>query len=383
MDQKGKPVNLVLGGGGVKGIAYIGVFEAAERKKLIIGNIAGVSAGALSGVYAGAGFTSRQLGKIMDEFNFEKIEVEKIQKKIPAVEHYMQYVKGIKTSRGIDNRRRDYVSDFLNTRFADVRGRYSNYMEDYSELRGNMFNNIISFGKEGCLFDGDYLEEWVSKVLLRKGVKTFGDLRGGIKDKVNPKGYKVRMTAVDANRGRVIVLPDDIAFYGIDPDRFEVAKAVRMSTSVPFAFKPVEIKKLEGNKVKTYHIVDGGVLDNLPLWICESTDNFNTIGFRFKGKNENSLLSMETPLNVLKALISKVHDFGIPKQKLKNSFIVDIDTTKVSSLDFNISEQEKKYLYSSGKKSAFVFFNKYTNAQLKRSGTFFEQLLSFFRGWRS
>jgi len=32
------------------------------------------------------------------------------------------------------------------------------------------------------------------------------------------------MTAVDANRGRIVVLPDDISYYGIDPDRLEVAK---------------------------------------------------------------------------------------------------------------------------------------------------------------
>jgi len=40
------------------------------------------------------------------------------------------------------------------------------------------------------------------------------------------------MTAVDANRGRIVVLPDDISYYGIDPDRLEVAKAVRMTEAV-------------------------------------------------------------------------------------------------------------------------------------------------------
>jgi len=46
----------------------------------------------------------------------------------------------------------------------------------------------------------------VYKTLKRKGIKTFADLRGGRTDRTNPNGYKVRMTAVDANRGRIVVL---------------------------------------------------------------------------------------------------------------------------------------------------------------------------------
>ena len=174
--------------------------------------------------------------------------------------------------------------------------------EGFNTYRGNLFKNIVKYSKQGCLFDGDLLEEWVHKLLAKKGIRTFADLRGGTTDKVNPVGYKVRMTAVDANRSKVIVLPDDLAYYGIDPDNFEVAKAVRMSSSVPFAFKPVEIITQNGDNKKKHYIVDGGVLDNLPLWTISCNRRIPMVACRLDGgKQKPAYLN---PLNIFKGLLA-------------------------------------------------------------------------------
>ncbi len=51
-----KPINLVLSGGGARGIAHIGIIEVLEQKGFEIATIAGTSMGALvGGVYAGDG----------------------------------------------------------------------------------------------------------------------------------------------------------------------------------------------------------------------------------------------------------------------------------------------------------------------------------------
>ena len=193
-------------------------------------------------------------------------------------------------------------------------------------------------------------------MLLNKGIRTFGDFKKGIVDKENPRGYKVRMTATDVNRGRVIVLPDDISFYGIEPDNLEVSKAIRMSISVPFVFKPVEIRRKTGFINRKYYIVDGGVLDNFPTWLIEQTDN--TLGFRLDFKqSKKTFYGIESPLDILKGLINSVHNLGIPHKfnKLKN--IAEIDTSKVSFLEFGLTDEEKKYLYEQGKHSANILLN--------------------------
>ncbi len=353
-NSAGRNLNLVLSGGGIRGIAYSGAYEVAEQKGYNFIDIAGVSAGAIAGSIIGAGYRANTFRRLIESFDYEKIKVEDIPKRVPVVSKYMEF------SREYRYPAERAAKYFFNQQFNES-GSNGGVKFNPSSLsyryRGNILKNIVAFSREGCLFDGTYLEEWIYRVLLKRGIRTFGDLKGGLADEVNPAGYKVRVLAVDATREKVIVLPDDCVFYGIKPDNFEVAKAVRMSASVPFAFKPVELKKQEGNSVKTYNIVDGGVLDNFPLWMIGSTNYLPAIGFKLEGE-KNKFFTMDTPLQILKFLISCVHDIGIPKyQNYKNKYVAKINTGKVSALDFDLSEEEKEYLYSEGRYSALFLFN--------------------------
>lgn len=365
-------VNYVLAGGGVKGISYIGVFEIAEQRKIGLGNIAGVSAGALAGAYAAAGFSSSEMKDILYGFDFDQVDINHIPKLVPIVARYLHFKNMSRKSES------DSIESFINSKL------FNNSPRDFSDeinntnYRGNFFKSLITLSKEGCLYNGDYLEEWIYQTLLRKGIRTFEDLRGGLRDGLNPKGYKIRMSAVDATRGKTITLPDDIAFYNIDPDKFEVAKAVRMSTSVPFAFKPVELKKNEAGKIKTYHIVDGGVMDNMPGWLIDKNTNIPVFGFKFKDDNKHKILNINTPLNILNFLIAAVHDTGIPKDKQKLKYVTEIDTSKVSALEFNLKEEEKEYLYLAGKNAARTFFNSYRNNNVGRT-SFYDVLYKIFK----
>ncbi|MCX7920405.1 MAG: patatin-like phospholipase family protein [Clostridia bacterium] len=343
--------NLILSGGGIKGVAFVGALEVAEARGYRWANIGGVSAGALMASLIGAGYSAHELRRELEEFDFKNLKFEEIEKRVPVVAQYTRYSSEVRNYRGRE------IEAFFTMHIPQNRGNIEHDVQDFSGYRGSILKNIITYCKEGSLFDGDCLEEWVSKLLLKKGIRTFADLRGGLVDRVNPRGYKVRMTAVDANRGKVIVLPDEAAFYDIEPDSLEVAKAVRMSTCVPFAFKSVELTKKVDGKTKKYHIVDGGVLDNFPTWLLDASVGVPIVGFRLDGADQNKLLSMGTPLGTLKALISAVHDIGLPKYTYKGGYIVNISTSKVSFLDFDLDEQEKEYLYSEGKKSAELLFN--------------------------
>ncbi|HOQ36756.1 MAG TPA: patatin-like phospholipase family protein [Acetivibrio sp.] len=343
MERNRKRANLVLGGGGIKGIAYIGMYEAAEAKGFRFESIGGVSAGALVGAVIGAGYKAQELKRILYETDFDKINIRDISREMPVVQRFIEYFE---KGRYINDKS---IEDFLQIPARE--GHFSEIIEsfEFSGSRGDILKNIITYSKEKCLFDGDYIEEWMYKILLKKGIKTFADIRTKNTDKSNPKGYKVRMTAVDANRGKVVVLPDDISFYGIDPDRLEVAKAIRMSTSVPFAFKPVEINKKYGKSSKKHYLVDGGILDNFPLWLIEPSESVPLIGCMLKGKAKFSIFD---PLSILKKIISVVHDYGIPDVKdYKNCNIINIDTGNISFLDFNLDEKEKEFLIQSGYKA--------------------------------
>jgi len=352
-------ISLVLGGGGIKGIAYLGVFEMIREYRCVVDNIAGVSAGALAGSFAAAGYKPDELKKILYEFDFSKIDYDRLHKILPVIQEYIEFAEG-KRSSDIFSIYQFLGNDYLlkeGSKHAfkaeDFRSENSDEDEEcIDERRGNFLKNIIKLSQKGSLFDGDYLEEWVSRTLAARGIYTFADLKVGIKNKENPQGYKIRMTAVDANRARILVLPDDIEYYGINPDNLEVAKAVRMSTCVPFAFKPVQIKKKKDNVTTVYNIFDGGLLDGFPSWIIGDAVNSTNIGFKLNGDNKNKIFTLSTSLDILKALISAVHDTGVPKKKKQPDYLGIIKTYNISFLDFNISINDKRLLCNQGRVEA-------------------------------
>ncbi len=61
MRWTGKKVGLALGGGGVRGLAHIGVIQVLEKEGVEIDLIAGTSAGALIGGAYATGMTTREI----------------------------------------------------------------------------------------------------------------------------------------------------------------------------------------------------------------------------------------------------------------------------------------------------------------------------------
>lgn len=330
---------LTMSGGGVRGIAYIGVFRACEERRISWGNMAGVSAGSLAIAVKAAGYNNVEMQNIMKSLDFKGIQLTDASR-LPVVQDFLAFA-GKRTNPGENT-----VIEFFNQPSKGTR------INPPGSYRGNILNNIVTYCQEGALYDGDYLEEWLYDYLARKGIRTFADVRGGVCDKLNPRGYKIRMTGVDCNRAKTVVLPDGLEYYGIDPDKFEVAKAVRISTCVPFAFKPVVIKR---NGVKHY-LVDGGVFDTFPYWLVDNSE-MPAVGFRLTGRKK--FFSIDTPWNVIKSIIAALHDIGVPKQKESMvDFIQDIDTQDVSALDFNIGDEVKGFLVKSGYNSANDLFGK-------------------------
>src|SRR5207302_3819340 len=70
-------------------------------------------------------------------------------------------------------------------------------------------------------------------------------------------------------RNELMILPQDVAKLGLEPDDFEVALAVRMSISIPYFFMPVKIAE-KPRKHGRHWVVDGGLLSNFPIRYFDS-----------------------------------------------------------------------------------------------------------------
>lgn len=333
--------HIVMSGGGVKGIAYVGALNIIRQKCISLLNTAGVSVGALIAAIAAAGYLPEEMKLLMTNFEFEKVQNKDILRKMPILSDFRKYA---------------YRSNIIGR--AQLRHLLSTVIFN-GEVPCNRDEKFLSkladISTNNALYSGDYIEDWVESCLFKKGIKTFFDLRGGITSSDNPHGYKARMTAVDVYRAKVIVLPYDISYYGINPDKLEVARAIRMSISAPFIFKPVEIPyKKDGENKKTY-IIDGGVIDNFPTWLFNQNSGYDVTGLSLSGKRK--YFSFDSPINILKSIASIIYDFGMPSDNSKLNKFIDIDTSQVATFDFNLDEKQKEYLYNAGVSAAETAFS--------------------------
>ena len=69
--QPFRPNILVMKGGGVKGIAYVGALEVLEEYVYRFNHFVGTSAGAITGALLAVGYKPGELGSILEKTNFK------------------------------------------------------------------------------------------------------------------------------------------------------------------------------------------------------------------------------------------------------------------------------------------------------------------------
>lgn len=222
------------------------------------------------------------------------------------------------------------------------------------------------------LYSADPLERWVAGLLREKNVVNFADLPPG----------KLRVVASDITDGRMVVLPDDLPKYGLEPDAFPVARAVRMSAGLPYFFEPATLGP--GRKV----VVDGGLLSNFPLWLFDRdgagagppqtalpAKRVPAIGFQLVGKNEQAPRRIIGPVTMLQALVAtmlEAHDERYIEQH--NRFrTVKIPTLGVRTTQFDLPEAMALRLFDSGYEAGSRFFDRWSLAGYQKSYDLFVQ----------
>lgn len=217
---------------------------------------------------------------------------------------------------------------------------------------------LLSVLFEKGFYEGDYFENWIRGLLEAKGVRTFRDLRYSERDTDPPEcRYRLQVVATDLTRGRMLVLPRDVEAYGMHPDDLDVARAVRMSMSIPFFYEPVTLERADG---RTSVIVDGGVLSNFPVWLFDSggaEPPWPTFGYKLvePGASEHEI---KGPVSMIAALVSTMLEAHDARYIADADFVrtIGIPTLGVGTTEFELSAQKRDALYDSGRKAATAFF---------------------------
>lgn len=199
-----------------------------------------------------------------------------------------------------------------------------------------------------AIFDGVYrgahLERLMTGLLGDLGVRSFGDLRTG--QSAEQFAWSLVVTASDLSRRRLVRIPWDLDSYGIDPDEFPVARAVRASAAIPFIFRPVRVRGATW--------VDGGLLSNFPVQLFDRAHpRWPTFGIRLSARPCQPPVThpVRGPLSVgLAALETLVgnQDAAYIDDPCTVRRTVFVPVPDISTVDFDITTAERERLFARG-----------------------------------
>jgi NTE family protein len=317
LEQLDQPkVDLVLEGGGVKGIGLVGAVLTLSEKGYVFPRVAGTSAGAivasLIAAHQVAGKPMSNLETIMESVDYAKFQDE-------------------------------------------------DTLERLAGTPGEIAALLLHMG----IAKGDYLVEWLGNVLADLGVHTFADL--AISDADDPgtglpadQRFRLVVHTSDISRGALVRLPWDYAHYGQDPAKMRVVDAVRASMSIPFFFRPVTFSTPTG-KVTW---VDGGMLSNFPITVFDRTDGeperWPTWGVKLSARPDALQVDrpdgndFELARSCLQTLLSGWDRYHLDDDKVTERTVF-VDTGSMSATNFAITKDEQSQLFKSGRSAATTF----------------------------
>lgn len=216
------------------------------------------------------------------------------------------------------------------------------------------------------VFKGDALHAWIEARLADKNVTTFQHLRRKEEgDDTSTPPYKLAVVVSDISRGRELHLPEDYeALCGVNPDTAKVADAVRASASIPFYFRPVKFRTGPSQESRRLVLVDGGLLSNFPVALFDRQDStpprWPTIGIKLSMRRTASQQwqPARNPVELARRLVSTMtsaHDRIHVDQNHVQDRTIFIDTDKVRSTDFRITQEQTEMLYANGGSAAQQF----------------------------
>jgi NTE family protein len=306
-----RDVDLVFEGGGLKGIGLAGAYSVLEERGFRPQNMAGASAGAVVAALVAAGYSAAELRETIMRCDFGKLK-------------------------------------------GHVR-------EGWLPL----FSRTVSLLKDRGIYEGEVFLRWMTSLLEAKGVRTFGDLVRRPEAELRYR-YKLQVIASDLTEERLLVLPRDAHWLGLDdPDELGVALAVRMSMSIPIFFEPVSFTNPKTGR--EHLIVDGGILSNFPVWLFDAEEPmWPTLGVKFVEDDPRAPLGTPRVRGGLFKLVDYAWSLAETMMEAHDRFYIEetdfnrtiaIDPMGVGTTEFDLSGERALELYGAGRSAAEVFLS--------------------------
>lgn len=311
----GLNADLVLEGGGVKGIALAGAVAVLLEHGYTIHKVGGTSAGAVVGSLVAAGYGGEELHELMASVDYQQFQDPPLLGRLGVL---------------------------------------------------GMAGEVLAH-KGWCT--GDALRAWLTEHLGARGVHVFGDL--ALDDpgadpalRQDPdKAFRFVAMASDLTHGRLARLPwDTRTSFGGVPGRTSVAEAVHASAAIPFFYRPARCPSItDGGEA---WLVDGGMLSNFPVGVFDRRDGreprWPTFGIKLSARGAEPVNRVTGLLSLGKAMITTMTGFydrmyvDDPSVQARTIFV---DTGTVGATDFGLRRDQAEDLYARGRAAAEDFLS--------------------------
>jgi NTE family protein len=307
--------NLVLEGGGIRGIAYAGAVKVLEEKNLTRGidAIAGTSVGALAGTLLAVGYNAEEMRTLL----------------------------------------------------------YNLRIQSFNDGRWIFFGGFHRMLNRFGWYRGDAIEAWVENLIKQKtGTRSLTFLQLHNLHLSDNRYKDLYITATNLTQQKLTVFS-----WTTYPD-MAVSTAVRASISVPLYYNALfldsEGKKVDPKKAEAYNVfVDGGVVANYPLSLFDEPGrpNIHTLGLKLERPEQMEQFKQSrdiAPFRIhnFNSYVSSMYNIILEGMSRDSSFSAEaartvyISTGNITPKVRKISSRQKDQLYYNGIKGALLFFNK-------------------------
>jgi NTE family protein len=336
-NMKENITNLVFKGGGVLGIAYLGVLDYLFRsgKMKYITRTAGTSSGAIAACLTSLNLTFEAIKSASDLLDFKSIPFKGDFEAASLIDSSSAIL--LETTR-----------DTIETVFGDM---------------NCLYRLVTHYG----WYSSEYFYHWIKDIIAaqfsnkKQPPYTFSDFQKTELHKDGRPFHDLYIIGSNLTTGN-----SQVFSYETTPN-MEVAQAVRISISIPLFFEAVRITQADitGNSLENLYC-DGGALNNYPIKLFDSYRyntklirgaNMQTLGVRFKSSNPvnriNNLLDYIWSIVLIYSHAQQDAYYNSPMDIIRS---ISIDPSGISPIDFNISPKDKAILYRQGFSAAESFF---------------------------
>lgn len=333
--QAGSGADLVLEGGGVKGIGLVGAVLTLHQAGFVFPRVGGTSAGAI-------------VASLIAAYQVRNVPLTQLKTDLDELD-YTQFMQ-----------------------------------KTWAEKHLGLIGDAAALLSHQGLYASSYLQQWLTSKLQPLGISTFGDLKI-TEDRGTAlapyQRYRLVTHTSDLSRGTLVRLPWDLPYYLLtdkeqgDPqrqleviDNYPIVDAVRASMSIPFFFRPFE----QSTPLGTCTWVDGGLLQNFPVTVFDRTDGrpnrWPTFGIKLSSRPR--LNTPDVPVHGdLREVLAIAHtamgewnryplaDEGVAART------VFVDTMGISSTDFGLSSDQRDQLFTHGQTAAQRFLAAWNKTQ--------------------